>query len=612
MPFENMGAFLATAGILPLVLLYLLKPRTLRMRISSVILLLATKEKSKMVSMFQRLIKDPLLLLQILFIILIALAAAGPFLPTSQAVAQGNVALVIDASGSMQSDQRFKEAIQMAGDVLGETNTIVLAEKLPILAAEGVPPARAREVLSQLRAGATGADIASAMLLASQKLPKGEGTVVVLSDFSHYEGDSPITARTIAMADGHDVVLIKVGEQTDNIGIVNGWLTRADGGYTYTYEIRNYMKRTVSFTVKIITEAGTVSERRVLGAGESKLYTVSSLPTGTTKIALEVSDGLKADNTAYISIPATSKRDVLFIGEESSPARVALSVPSENRVHLSSREREQEGFAGIDVVVLGDENITTPENLGIRLKTFLAAGGSVVVLGSKMLLEDEALNPLLPVEVLNTTEESVLVVKKRVEFLENVPFAQVGVKKSLGAEAKDGATVLITTSDGSPVLAYWNVERGKVVYLGMSDTEEWDNFPSKPEYPIFWLKLISWLTGVADVQSYNLKAGSVLTLDEEGLVSTPTQQLTTAALLLDEVGIYTADERKYAVSMLNPRESDVNGVGVSVQDVEQFSSSQEGITEQLSGKLDLGWLAILAGAMLAIVELVVLRRRGEL
>ncbi|MHC1597451.1 MAG: BatA domain-containing protein, partial [Methermicoccaceae archaeon] len=97
MPLENAGALLAAAGIIPLVVLYLLKPRTIRLRISSVILLLKTKEKNRLASLFQRLVKDPLLLLQILFVLLITLAAAGPFLPTSQAVAQGHVALVIDA-----------------------------------------------------------------------------------------------------------------------------------------------------------------------------------------------------------------------------------------------------------------------------------------------------------------------------------------------------------------------------------------------------------------------------------------------------------------------------------------------------------------------------------
>jgi len=612
MPLENAGALLAAAGIIPLVVLYLLKPRTIRLRISSVILLLKTKEKNRLASLFQRLVKDPLLLLQILFVLLITLAAAGPFLPTSQAVAQGHVALVIDASGSMQAEGRFDEAIQRAGGMLGEVNTIVLAEKLPLIAADGVSPARARQTLSQLRAGATSADLASAMLLASQRLPKGEGTLVVLSDFSHYEGDSPITARTIAMADGHDVVFIKVGKDVDNVGIVSGWLSQTDGGYTYTYEIRNYMERSVSFTVKITTGAGTVSERRVLGAQASKMYTVSNLPTGTTTIALDVADGLKADNTAYVSIPATAKRDVMFIGNAHSPARIALSVPSENRVYLSSRKEEQKGFAGIDVVVLGDENLTTPEQLGIKLNTFFSAGGSVVVLGSESLIGDDVLKPLLPVEVMNTTSERVLVVKKSCDPLKGIPFAQVSVRRSLGAKAKEGATVLVTTSDGSPVLAYWSVDRGRVVYLGMSDTGEWDDFPSKPEYPIFWLKLISWLTGVADVQSYNLKAGSVLTLDGEEQVSTPTQQLTTSTLLLDEVGIYTIGGQRYAVSMLNPKESDVNSVGVSIQDIERFSASEGRTTAQQSGKLDLGWLAILVGMMLAIIELVVLRRRGEL
>lgn len=574
-------------------------------------MLLRTKESKRLTSLFQRLIKDPLLLLQMLFVVLIALAAAGPFLSTSQAVVQGKVALVIDASGSMQADGRFEEAIQKAHEMLGESNTIVLAEKLPIIAAEGVNPTRAAQVLSQLRAGATSADLASAILLASQKLPRGDGTVVVLSDFSSYEGDSPITARTMAMADGHDVVFVKVGRASDNVGIVSGLLERARTGYIYTYEVRNYMDRPVSFTVKITTEGGTVSERRELAAHESKMYTVSNVHTGTTEIELDVADGLKADNVAYISIPATAKRDVLFVGEKSSPAYVALSVPPENTVVLGSRKKGGIEFAGIDVVVLGDEGSTTPEEMGIGIKTFLEAGGSVVVLGSEALLKDEVLKPLLPVEVVNTTNETVLMVKRTHELVKGIPFDEVSVKRSLGAIPKKGATVLVSSSDGSPVLAYWSVGRGRVVYLGMSDTGGWDDFPSKPEYPIFWLKLISWLTGIGDVNSYNLKAGALLTFDKEELVRTPTHQLRTTTLLMDEVGVYTVGEQKYAVSMLNPRESDVNAVGVSVKDIERFTGGRA-LAQRQSGKLDLGWLAVLGALGAALLEMIVLRRRGEL
>ena len=70
--FENASALYLSLIMVPVILLYLLRPKPRPIKIPS-LMLLSSERKKKLKSLFDKLIKDPLLLLQLLAIMIIVL-----------------------------------------------------------------------------------------------------------------------------------------------------------------------------------------------------------------------------------------------------------------------------------------------------------------------------------------------------------------------------------------------------------------------------------------------------------------------------------------------------------------------------------------------------------
>ena len=610
MPLEEPLGLLALLGAIPIIVAYLLRPRKVRMEVPSVIVLFEAYRPKRFERIFKKLVKDTLLPLQLIAILLFALALSGPYIVIGEQVSSENVAIVIDASGSMMADGRFEEALKKAEGYLSAKNTIVVAKSRPMVALEDAPPSEARKVLSGLRCGASSADLSSAILLASEKLPRGEGRIVLISDLSHYRGENPVGAISMARGNGHTVVVDEVvgNGNTDNVGIVDGWIESSEVGHVFHYEVRSYYEPR---SVEIEVESGGKKTKTTLnlGADESKFLT-TQLSAGISVIRLNVKDSLSADNIAYIYIPSRGTREILFIGNSSSPAFVAMDVMKENYVRSIRRQSSIPSLAGYDVVVVGDEGTKISKELGMMLKAYVESGGKLVVLGSESLMSDMAIEELLPVEIKGTFNETILSVVSKSEVVDGIPFNEISVVKGLETMGKEGSITLVESSMGYPVISYWEFGRGVVVYVGLSDMGGWDDFPTKPEYPIFWLQLLNWLTGIGEAQSYNVKAGMLMPLGSMNEVITPSGKVVTDLLLLDEVGIYTVDDKTYAVNMFDSRESDIG-----------FKSSLEpgvyggGATytlERSENRMDLTWIVLAVLGIICVGELFILRGRGEL
>jgi hypothetical protein len=158
-------------------------------------------------------------------------------------------------------------------------------------------------------------------------------------------------------------------------------------------------------------------------------------------------------------------------------------------------------------------------------------------------------------------------------------------------------------ANGAPVLAYWRLGKGTVIYNGL---EKDSDFYFRPEYPIFWNEMINWLNGVPDVSASNRKTGETIPLGASVSVQTPSGTVTTTNLLLDEVGMYSYQGKTLSASMYNPRESDLSD-GASYP-AGQFVT--QGGKETLVEKDLSPWIIALA-ALAVILEMAILRWRRE-
>ncbi len=161
MSFLSPLAFALTALVLPLVLLYFLKIRRRERRVPSLLLWDPSLRDREASAFFQRLQRDPLLILQILALLALAIALARPA-ATVMGEGARKVVVVLDTSASMKAhdvgpsrfDVARAEAVQLVRR-LGEGAEVMIIEtgvQPKVTAALGRDRQRALTALGQAQA----------------------------------------------------------------------------------------------------------------------------------------------------------------------------------------------------------------------------------------------------------------------------------------------------------------------------------------------------------------------------------------------------------------------------------------------------------------------------
>jgi len=105
MAFANPLALLGFLSLIPIVILYLIKPKPRDIKIPSLMFILdAERKEHRYETMLKKIIRDPLMLMQLLFLILLTLAMAAPFYTANETVRADHTVIIIDASASMQAE----------------------------------------------------------------------------------------------------------------------------------------------------------------------------------------------------------------------------------------------------------------------------------------------------------------------------------------------------------------------------------------------------------------------------------------------------------------------------------------------------------------------------
>jgi hypothetical protein len=171
---------------LPLVLFYILKVKREEKPVGSTLLWRQAMAEMQAQIPFRRLRRDWLLLLELLILSALVLAAAGPFRETLVTRGRRSV-LVLDASSSMLSQERFAQAKGDAAKLLsgmkaGDQVLLIRAGTLPQVA---VPFSNDRDgltgTLSKMSPGLAVADLSGAVSL-GRKLAGPDGEVFLFTD----------------------------------------------------------------------------------------------------------------------------------------------------------------------------------------------------------------------------------------------------------------------------------------------------------------------------------------------------------------------------------------------------------------------------------------------
>jgi len=573
MDYEFPLGLAALAGIIPLTIVYLLKPRPKQIILPSLMFVqrisqnvLASRRK------ITKKITDPLFFLQLLALILLSIAIAGPLLDSISGNSE-KVVVIIDSSASMSVPDRINTSRSMAIESLGEENTVIAAESIPVVLAKAVDADNAKELIRNMEARSTSADVPKSILTVVNDEENQNAKIVVISDFENWAGRAPETYIKIANAKNMQLEFRQVGKPAVNYAIVNGYLKdRNDGTYEYTCTVKNFGNESVKLDVQLESKSGLFSPQKVnnsmsldgFGAQQIKFF---SIPQGTSTVEILNKDAVPCDNIAYISIPEITPKKMLILTDldpaaSKSPLITALSLMPD--IDVDVQYKLPDDLEKYDVVVIDCEYEPLSSSTVRKIVAYAKSGKDLIVIGNGCLYnssEMHGLYPVLPVDIISIKEDDSHTIETSgsgKHIFEEISFDEVYMSKYLVAVSRENTSVLAELEGVGPVVCAWNIKNGTTSYVGLSDTvenEAWNNFPTIPTYPVFWVKLLKYMWGIDDISETNVNTGRYQAFDQSTRIKTPTETISSKFVYYDECGIYNLNQKTVAANLYDSAES---------------------------------------------------------
>ena len=634
--FMTPWALYGLAVLVPVIMLYLLKPKPKDLHIPSLMFIVSMEQRKRFRSFFKKFFRDPLLLLQLLILSLLVLAMANPFYTSEEKrEIKENVVIVLDGSASMSATDvppsRFARAKGLAIDIVNSLTdqdkvSIIFAENIPILLLNQGDKEKALAILNDLEPKDTPTGIGNSILLARDIIrdSKVNKRIYAISDFSNYEGMDPLAAQKNAFADGISVSFIKTAGEGKNLAIINARAGRRENGCFGEAVVKNYGKTTRPVEVQFLMGGSSVdSTTKNIEASSTELFSFMASCGDKEYIAmLKITgiDSLETDNEAHFIIPGSKKYKVLLIRDDDSEEYVKYAIESLGNVILEEAiPLILPSFENFDIIILQSASASSilPGTFK-KMEDFTRDGGSIVIMGFEDLItiDQSELATLLPVSLVKI---SGLSSKPRIlyehQILRDIDLNEVFVEKYLESHEKQGAVTLAKVVD-SPFLTYWEIGNGGVIYLAAATNSSWSNFHLKPSFPIFWLQCIEWINRDRTLGSIiNFKTGEQLPflLEESIRVLKPSNKVVeTTDVYLDEAGVYAIQDfdRRVAASLLNEQESDISAtMDTATMDVAQ---DYEAVDFTVEVQREFYWLLAALCFILIWVEWIYYKRRGSL
>ncbi|WP_410764945.1 BatA domain-containing protein [Haloferax sp. DFSO60] len=585
---------LALLGIVPLVLLYLLRPDPIRRTLPTFQFLATAREQNVSNPKFERLVRSLLLVLQLLAIVALAGTLATPYVLVPESETVSETVLVVDSSASMSVSDggatRFERARSAARNEISGTTTIVAAGGTDDVLLRRGTPADARNTLDELSPTAAPGDLRTAISTA-MAVAGEDARIVVLSDFAD---DSPWQdAVREARARGLVVELRQfAGGGSGNVGIID----RRFSGTNVTVSIKNYG---TSATTRTVSLGGTTQEVE-LGAGDVTTATLP-VPAGGGELTLSPGDSFALDDRLYVAAPEDASVDVLVLtNDENEYLTAALSVIPQVTLTVDNPPTTVSGT--YDVIIysnIDDERFLRGNREAGQ--DLLADGGGVAIQAQEEMPNYDNLLLVSPQEMgSNPSLGSVT----GHELTREITFPPPN--EYVVSNLTDGRA-LVTATDGSPLLAIAERDAGRLVYYGF--LEDGSAFKYNYQYPVFWKRTVFYLAGRSTLTDLNQATGETLRINENQTIETPRGTATGPEVRLDAAGFYQVGDERFAASLLSEPESDI--VAEPIEQQEASDSAPVTVEERLVPDPLTEWAAL--GALgLVIVELGYLRRRGDL
>jgi uncharacterized membrane protein len=556
-------AFALLGLSVPLLLLYFLKVRRQQRRVSSVLLWSPVLRDQQASALFQRLQLDPLLLLQIFALVLLALALARPTI-SLQGKGMDRLVVVMDVSASMKATDvrpsRFAEARRAAIQLIDEAGRG--AEVMVIEA--GVHPVirvpftrdveRARAAIQSLEPRDLPNHLSEAVRTALTLVPALDRRVRI-----HVVTDGAFDPAQVREFPDPRVRWVSVGAGGRNVGITQFALRKSYYGI-YDHQaflsLTNFSGERLSFPLVVSIDGKTVSEQTINLDPQVKRNVIVPFAHqggGQIRVEAQVGDDLDGDNVVHGVMPAARRIKVLLVSPGNLFLEKALKADPQVVLETKAASEYTGGMVGYDVVVL--DSVSPPRVGPGRYVLVNAVPGDV------------------PIEPVGAMDQPVILDWDRTHpIMRFVDLSKVGVEEALRVRPLSAGRTLLE-SVGGPLIYLVEEQQRKAVFVGF-DLFKTD-LPLRVAFPLILSNSLRWLQPVGlEGSDLMVAAGApfLLTVEhgvEEATVRDPDggsrkAQITRGALSFaqtDRVGVYTlqtgAREVPFAVNLLTTAESNI-------------------------------------------------------
>ena len=576
--FINPFYLYALLSLIPLILIYLIRPKPIKKTIPSLMFFFKNIEKSKFNAFFRYFTKNFLFLLQLLFLSLLSLAIATPYLITEGNIKADNTVIVLDTSASMQTHSglltRFSKAVNIAEKNLGKRNTLILIKDTPELILKEESSAKIKAALSKINPTDTTSNIAEAIMFGAEQLEKGR--IVVVSDFIA-TGNDPYSAKKLIESKGIPVDFFYVSEKTKNIGIT---YLIVNEQHSIAY-IKNFNDKEEKVEVKVedLKKTLTIQPNSI----ETFHFTT---PPGATTISITANDDFPVDDKAYISSYSTLKvKTIVLTNNRDNNLYHALA--SSNSLNVQISEPPIVDTINHDIIVIRDVNpeLILEETVNEIIDN--VNKGSVLIVATQNDLFKINFRGLLPVSEGELAGETRIKVELSNKYTRDISFGSV--REHLKTKTIRGATIA-SAEDNSSLIVYSDYGKGKVLYYGIDDSKS--NFKLTPWYPIFWDNMIKFMLSRDDISQLNFRTGIRIGEDT-----------------YNKAGIYDIKTKKIAVNLLDEQESDISKEKTE-EEATTIKSKQKEFRKNKARQFDIELLVL--GMLLLFAELLFIKFRGDL
>jgi hypothetical protein len=614
-------------SLIPLIIVYLRKPKVKQMDIPSVQFFTQVKEATTTVEKkIHPRIKDTMFILYLILLILLATAAALPMYVTDDNIRSGHVIFVVDGSASMHTNDRYEKISDAMDSYIGKENTLIIAKDRPVLISERMSPGETYEQIDKLHISDTSTNLISSISMAEKYIETTDDTIVIISDFAGIDKSTLEYNLNSLIMSGASVEPIQIGNDHENnnnyVGITSGKISFSDESYIYTGTIKNFNDEKVDFDI-IITNGNKNPESThlSLSANEYQNFYIDNLENGVTTVHLDYNDPFQIDNKAYINIPMKSgSTDVLYLTDVNntnnlSSYKAVSSIPWLKIYHKSILP---ENINGYDMIIYNKkDSIPTQEEIGL-LDDYEK---NIVIISNEKYVSGNVptyLNNILPVETTGIIEsefgEQITFKQGSYNIFKSDMFSHITLFKYIGSIPHSDTNVIVSDRNNNALVA----QNENIIYIGFNDVRNsnarWNNWDTTYGYPMFWYELCEKSMNINTVKTSNLKTGEVVSFDYPApTIETPTGSVQKVYMNLDDTGKYkTSNGKTYVANLYDNIESNtrpsfnINNINlISVPeniDISTNQPNQEDITNHI----------IIVILVLLIMEYVILKRRDDL